>query len=324
MSFANFDGKAQHNVRPKYRRAELLENGIREPHELDDSIMRNAAGEIDPELVAAESYVLSGFVIEQMWHDMKIRPYFLSKADSPRIPLGKNFWSDFGKHYEEIDWAATRRFNLGIMDLLDKLNRVKTGESWNLTFDEKMLLRWHYIKSLLVGKEWSGSPSTKDFIGIYTRLARAATERFVTQLGKEPSRAEYEHILKDPSFQGMMTQMMMNSRSALDVVLIELENREKPALGMGWDASHAFNPDCFEIIEKPDGPILQPDKKLFDDLRSNAAEYVAHIKEIRQESGKALRCPVVYTPIFTEMCDWMRHEFSHHYLDQKYSIQDQS
>lgn len=322
-SFANFDGKGMHDLRPKYRREEIVEKGIPDQLELDESLLKNDAGEIDPELVAVETYTMHGFVLEQMWDDMRMRPNLLSKTDDPRIPIGEHFWQDFVDKYCDFDWAAVQRFQLGKKDVLDKV-RAKIDshdENWNLSRDEKNLLRWHYLTSLY-SEKGSTSPSTSQFIGIYAHLARVAGDTFQKEFKREPEREEYEHMLADPSFQAMMTQMMMNSHLALNWVVAYLIGVEEATAGVDeihTNMSRAYHLDCFKVLMRSDGPILQPNKEFFEGMRDALTKWINEQKRLTKQPAKAMRCPVVYTPTFKEMCDWMYHEFSHHYLDQKYA-----
>lgn len=321
MNFAGFDGKGMHDLRPKHRRQEVLSKGIPDGMEFDNSMLKNEKGEIDQALVMAESYAFSGFVIEQMWADVKIRPDILSGKDDSRIPFKKDFWQKFYDRYEAVDAQARMRFSVEISRILDKIEDAYSSNTpSDLNQDEKNIVRWHYINALLLDRQGS-LPSMIGFIAGYAQLARVARDRFGEQFGREPERGEYAHMLLHPSFQGILTQMMTNSRGADVFLQAQFQGYKKiprDLKRLSTNMSRRYAPDCFDIKTQADGPVLQPNAEVVEELRQLSSEWVAWFNKQSGQNPKVLRCPVIYTPIFKEMCDWMYHEFAHHYLDQKY------
>jgi hypothetical protein len=261
----------------------------------------------------AESFALSGLVIEQMWDDLKNREGTYSKADTPRVPLDKDFWKNFADRYIALeqpvkDALMARGENI--------FNREK--ETWST--EDKLLARYFYLQFIRIDNKFqkkAGRPSFIDLFSIYTRLARVAGERFQQQFDREATREEYEHMVGDESFGNMMLQLMMNSRDALMPVFSRLEGHtEMPNTD---DTSRKFVPEGFVIQQTSAGPILQPNEETMDLLRQGIQTVIKRFAEEGKKTSQVLRCPVLYTGKFTEMNDWLRQEFAHHYLDQKYS-----
>lgn len=305
--FANLGGK-EFDRRPLDRRRQILNEGITPEVAVDDSMFRDETGEINKELLVAESYAFSGFIIEKMWDDLKSRETAFSNSDTDRIPVTETFWKDFADKYIEL--AQTTKTTL-----TDEAKVIfsKPKEEW--TSDETLVARYFMVQLVNPDNHGIGAPSFIDLISIYTRLARVAEEKFSSDFKREPTRAEYTHLLADSSFQKMMEQMMMNNRQTGISLFAALEGTATPDTD---DTSRSFKAPIFEIYQNETGPCLRPKEQLMDLYRHLMQEHFAQLRESNKKIQPVFRCPVIYTAKLKEMCDWLLHEFTFHYLDQKY------
>ncbi|MES2966186.1 MAG: hypothetical protein V4668_00190 [Patescibacteria group bacterium] len=305
--FANLGGNG-FDRRPLERRRQVLTEGITPEAAVDDSMFRDETGEINKELLAAESYAFSGLIIEKMWDDLKGRETTYSNNDSVRIPLTETFWKDFADTY--ITLAQTTKETL-----LEeaKIIFAKPKEEW--TSDETLVARYFMVQ--FVNKDITnlGAPSFIDLISIYTRLAKVAEEKFFETNKREPSRDELVHVLSDSSFQKMMEQLMMNNRQTGVSLFAALEGTATPDTD---DTSRSFKTNIFEIYQSDTGPCLRPKEQFMNRYRHVMKEHLARLKESNKDIQPVLRCPVIYTGKLKEMCDWLLHEFTFQYVDQKY------
>jgi hypothetical protein len=305
--FAHLDSEKP-NMGPLKRRMEVKREGLAPEAMLDDSKFRDADGNLDQTLLAIESYCFSGFMIEMLWEDMKKMPDTYSVADTPRIPIDENFWKNFADRYIAHEGPLKQA-------LSDRCQAILARPEESLNLDERMMVHWFWVKHLQ--GEQLGVPSFTDLFSIYTRLARVANEKFKEDFGHEPSREEYTHMLTHESFRQIMEQLMMNSRFGLHPVMGLMEgNGIMPNTD---DTSRIFTTEFFEIRMVDGKPILAPKEEQIQKYRAAVAIFVQKIKEKGQNAGLVLRCPVIYTGKFKEMVDWLNGEFTHHYLDQKYS-----
>ena len=308
--FSGLDGKAP-DMRPLARRQEILAEGISQEGLLNEALLKNEQGVFDEELMAVESYALSGLIIERMWDDFKSRPETYSTPDTPRVLLDETFWKNFTDRYISLEQSVKD----AVMERGDVALRTPIEIQ---SAEDRLFARYFVLQMKRVDagfQERLGRPSFIDFFSIYMRLARAAGETYAAQCGHEPSRMEYEHMLSDTSFQGMMLQMMMNTREALGVVMARLEG----TIGFNTnDTSRKFLTDDFVIQQKETGPVLQPNEETLQMIRDGIQVVMKKYMEQGKKIPQVLRCPVMDTGKFGEMCDWLRHEINHHYFDQKY------
>jgi hypothetical protein len=301
--FSGLDGKGFDN-RPITRRKEATAQTLTVESVFDLAAFTKEDGSFDNELVAVERYAFSSFLIEAMWENLKQREMHTSTEGSPVIPIGEDFWKQFADHYIQIVQEEK--------DVLDKnaeLSLKKSGK--DMTFTELATLRYMYLVKATTGER--GLPSFIDFISIYTRLARVVEELG----GEQMTREQFEQALAHSSFRNMMLEMMMNSRDAGLYQLSVLEGQR--GIPDTDDTSRKFNSSLFSVegdVETGDFHIA-PDS----DMHARVKQYVNDLFKMKQADGTAppvFRCPVIYTGTFTEMCDWMRHEFTHHYLNQRF------
>ncbi len=309
--FGGLDGRMP-DMRPLARRREILGEGIPQDKVFDEGLFRNEQGELDEGLMQIESYTLSGLIIERMWDDLKSRADTYSTPEAPRIPLDGSFWKNFADRYIALEQPVKD----AVMDRGDQAIRTPPEHQ---TDEDALFARYFFLQMKQIDggfQQKLGRPSFIDFFSIYTRLARAAGERYAVQFGHEPALKEYEHMLAHPSFQGMMLQMMMNTRESLGAVIKKLEGNEVFDTN---DTSRKFLPDDFVIEEKETGPVLQPNEETMQLLRESIQTTMKKYMEEGKKAPQVLRCPVMDTGKFGEMCDWMRGEIKHHYFDQKYA-----
>lgn len=307
--FSGFD-RLPFDQRPLEKRKQLLKEGLAEAALLDESLIRNADGELDQDAITVEAYTLASVIIENMWKHFRDEPGTYSTPESNRLPLTDTFWKDFADHYITVIGVEKQR-------VYNESEKAFTDPAVTPTQADMAAGRYMYIKILETGEP--GLPSFIDFVSIYTRLARAIEEAHVQQTGEVPSRAAYEQALKNTSLHNMMAEMMLNSRDASLYLMTLLEGKGVNA--NTDDTSRSFDPKWFTLEgDVTEGTLaLVPRAEIFEKIKPLIADLV----QKRRISGSATaikRCPVIYTGLFKEMCEWMNHEFTHHYLDQKYPV----
>ncbi|MDA8597195.1 hypothetical protein N9L26_02555 [Candidatus Pacebacteria bacterium] len=297
--------------RPLEMRKQILQEGLSQANLMDESLVRNEDGELDKDALEVEAYTLASVVIENMWQNLREHPDTFSTPESERLPITEDFWKEFADHYIEITQAEKDRTFASSQEAF-------FNEDIEPTQADMAAARYMYVKMLDI--EQLGLPSFIDFISIYTRLARAIEETSVIQTGVLPTREEYELALANTSLHNMMAEMMLNSRDATFYLITALEGTGKN--GNTDDTSRSFDPRWFEFAgNAEDGSLsLVPKPEVFAKVKPLIAEAT---EQHRQKNSPAAvkRCPVIYTGLFKEMCQWMNHEFTHQYLDQRYPMQ---
>jgi hypothetical protein len=303
--FSELDGKRFDN-RPLIRRKETFTQLFTADSAVDLSAFVKEDGSFDDDLVAVERYSLASFLIEAMWENLKRQLEAYSTEKTLKIPISEDFWRQFADYY--VDVVQEEK------DALYKNAEASVNKpEEEMTFTELVTLRYMYLVKMSTGE--GGLPSFTDFISIYTRLARVIQELG----GEQITREQYEQALGHPSFRNMMLEMMMNSRDAGLLQMSVLEGqRSMPDTD---DTSRKFDSSLFVTggTEEAGDFHVVPDPK----ISARMKQYIQELFKKKQAEGTApsvFRCPVIYTGTFTEMCDWMRHEFTHHYLDQKFGV----
>jgi hypothetical protein len=297
--------------RPLEARKQLLQEGLLEAKLIDESLIRNEDGILNKDALEVEAYTLASVVIENMWQNLREHPGTFSSSESEQLPITDNFWKEFADHYIKITQAEKQR-------TYDSSERAFTNADVKPTQADMAAARYMFVKQLDIGQ--LGLPSFIDFISIYTRLARAIEETAVAQNGKLPTREEYEQALENTSLHNMMAEMMLNSRDATFCLITVLEGTEKN--GNTDDTSRSFDPKWFTLVGTvEDGSLsLVPKPELFVKIKPIIANAVEKHRTNNSPSS-VKRCPVIYTGLFKEMCQWMNQEFTHHYLEQRYPKQ---
>lgn len=298
--------------RPLEARKRLLQEGLSTANLIDESLIRNEDGELDKDALAVEAYTLASVVIENMWQNLKEHPDTFSTPDSQRLPITDDFWKEFADHYIKITQAEKDR-------TYRSAEKAFTTEDADPTQADIVAARYMYVKSLEIGQV--GLPSFIDFVSIYTRLARAIEETSIKQTGELPTREEYEQSLANTSIHNMMAEMMLNSRDATFHLITALEGTGTN--GDTDDTSRSFDAKWFEFAGDVDEGTLALVPK--QEVLVKVKPLIADIMEKRRATSSpssVKRCPVIYTGLFKEMCQWMTHEFTHHYLEQKYPRQE--
>jgi len=294
--------------RPLERRKQLLQEGLHEANLMDESLVRDEDGELNKDALAVEAYTLASIVIENMWQNLRDQPEIFSTNESERLPITDDFWKEFADHYIEITQAEKDR-------AFESSKEAFTNEDIEPTPADMAAARYMYVKMLDI--EQLGLPSFIDFISIYTRLARAIEETSVAQTSELPTREEYEQALANTSVHNMMAEMMLNSRDATFYLITALEGTGQN--GNTDDTSRSFDPKWFEFSGNvEEGTFsLVPKPEVFAKVKPLIADAVEKHRSDNSPSS-VKRCPVIYTGLFKEMCQWMNHEFTHHYLDKQY------
>ena len=307
--FSGLDAAGFDN-RPLKMRKEIVHSPFTVDSIFDTSAFTREDGSLDAEALSVERYALASFLIEAMWKNLQTQSETFTTHAAARIPITADFWKLFADHYIAVIQEQK--------DVLYKKAETSVQESEaDIDFVELATMRYMYIIKLQTGE--TGLPSFIDFISIYTRLARV-----VDELGGESvSREHYEQALSHPSFRNMMLEMMMNSRDAGMFQLSALEG------------NHAM-PDTDDTTRKFDSTLFTPSGRVEDgdyhiepdpEIAARLKSYLNELFRKKQADGVApsvFRCPVIYTGIFNEMCEWMRHEFSHHYIEQRFGQEEGS
>ena len=311
-----FDGKLA-DPNPLKRFKEIKREGLPHLEVLNEANLRNENGDLTKESLSSESYSLSAFIIEQMWEELKKREGTYSDEDTPRVPLDDDFWKNFADRYVDLEVPVVNW-------IFSKFKDLANREIESLSLEEKLIFRFYAVNIILMEegfREDIFTPSFVAFFSLYTRLARVAEERFYEQYNREITRKEFEHLISDSSFRNIMLDLMTNSRTAtLHAVGILEGNKLSENLE---DTSRSFVANDFVIKEKGNGPILQVSEELVAEVHKSVKDLIENQKQKGKDTPQVLRCPVIYTDKFKEMCEWMNHEFTHHYLEQKYPF-DQS
>jgi len=305
--FSGFD-RQPFDQRPLESRKRLLQERLVAANLMDESLVRDENGDLDKDALEVEAYTLASVVIENMWCNLREHPDTFSSPDDERLPITDDFWKEFADHYIDITQAEKDR-------TFDSSKEAFTNDDIEPTQADMAAARYMFIKQLDIGE--LGLPSFIDFVSIYTRLARAIEETQTIQSNESLTRAAYEQALANTSLHNMMAEMMLNSRQATFYLITTLEGTGEQ--GNTDDTSRSFDPKWFEFSGSvEDGTFaLVPKPEVFAKVKDLLADLVEKTRS--EDTPSAVkRCPVIYTGLFKEMCQWMNHEFKHQYLDQRY------
>lgn len=297
--------------RPLEARKRLRTEGLSIADVFDESLFRDENGELNKDAIVVETYTLASIIIENMWQNLKKHPDTFSTPESPRLPITDEFWKEFADHYIRIAQAERDRTYASVL-------KAFSDKGAEPTQADIVAARYIHVKKLEIGRP--GLPSFLDFVSIYTRLARAIEETSMRQNGTLPTREEYELALTNTSLHDMMAEMMLNSRDASLHLLTILEGTD--ASGNPEDTSRSFDSQWFRLVGSLDDSTLAlvPKPEVFAQAKPLIADALKKLRDDNSPSS-VKRCPVIYTGLFKEMCQWMNHEFTHHYLEQKYPRQ---
>ncbi len=304
--FTEFDAKP-HNKGINKRRLEIISGGLK-GKAFDQDFLKDENGELDPNSLESESYTLSTFIIEKIWRGIKSDIANNPIDKKKRIPLDKDFWSNFVNQLKLIEEEYQSRLLRQAIEIQEK-----DPASW--AREETIIVRWFYIQNLK-GSEGFDVPSFRDLFTIYIKMARVAEACSQEQLGRTLTKEEYIQILKDPSFNTMMLQMMMNSRDAMKPIISLLE-KDNPTPDLN-NPDGVWSTKFFKLTEDEESLKMGPNEELLQKLRETTQRFFRKLEEQGRKTPQVLRCPVLPTGLFNEMCEWMYQEFNHQYLDQKY------
>lgn len=257
-----------------------------------------------------ESFAIAGHIIEKEWEGI------LNKDEEEvlgeRIPLDEEFWIHFEKKYIEL--ARTEQ-----QAMWDKAHATseKMMREEPLDREEQILMRYSFLNMNREEGKGLGFPSFTDLILLYGRFAEVAPKVFKKVTGLEPSEEEYEHMLQDPSFQLLMTQLMNNNQAPSIAIAYRLLHFPEGVQENFEDPVATMTPDEFIIEYNETGPML----KISPEFIAQAHVDTAVSPRAKDPSLVIRRCPVLYTGKFKEMCAWMQTLVKYHYIDQKYSKQ---
>ncbi len=302
--FSGLDAKT-FDKRPLQERKRLHDSFLNADNLLDVSTISHEDGEIDKGLLAVERYTYASVIIEDMWKSAKESGALGHDESIEPIALNEDFW----KNFTELCIATLEKVR---NDYYAGVEHVLKNESENLAFSDLATMRHMYLAKLETGQ--LGRVSFDDLVVIYTRLARV-----VERLGGEDhiTQVHYEQALSHPTFRNMMLEMMTNSREAGLYMSLFIDKGGK--IVDLEDTSGSFDEQHFIVagdVETGDFHITPNPETV-----GKAKNHIMELFRKKQAEGTApavFRCPVIYTGLFQEMCDWMRHEFTHHYLDQRF------
>lgn len=298
--FANL-AETSHDRRPLERRRELLNETFANAKVDDFSNLYSEDGVLNEELRLAESYALSGIVIERLWSQLK--DLRLAESTSEKLQWNADFW----KNFADAHMLLEQPLKAGLLETCREVARKPVEER---SSDDNLLIRYFCLQTLTMGDtKQFGVPSFIDFISIYTRLAKVVNELGIGKMGRQLTLEEFSQILSNPSFQEIMEQMMMNNRQVLIPVFGVLEGNTSPNTD---DTSRSFKNGFFELTNNESELKLVPKPELIEVLRIAYKDLLSKWTE----SGSAqpvLRCPVIYLGIMKEMCKWLHDEMMVHY-----------
>jgi hypothetical protein len=228
-------------------------------------------------------------------HDQSIEP----------IAINVDFWKNFTEHC--ITTLEKVR-----NDYYASVEHVLKSESEKLEFSDLATMRHMYLTKLETGQ--LGRVSFDDLVVIYARLAKVV-ERLAGE--EQLTQVHFEQALSHPAFRNMMLEMMMNSRDAGLYMSLFIDKGGRSADLV--DTAGSFDERHFVTggsIETGDFHIT-PNPETVGRVKNHIME-IFRKKQAEGTAPAVFRCPVIYTGLFQEMCDWMQQEFSHHYLDQRF------
>jgi hypothetical protein len=301
--FSGLDAKPFDN-RPLLEKKKMPNSWLTPETIFDVSNISHENGEIDPELLAVERYTYASVIIEEIWKQARESSALEHDETAGLIPLGEGFWQKFADQSISILEKIRDSYYA-------KVERTLKEDSENLTFGDLATMRHMYLSKLDTGK--LGQVSFDDFVVIYTRLARVVDELG----GVDMTREQFEGALDHDSFRNMMLEMMMNSREAGVRMALFIDKGNTYA--DLEDTAGSFDSRHFVAASDSESGsfYITPNQETV----GKAKLYIMELFRKKQAEGSApsvFRCPVIYTGLFQEMCDWMKCEFKHHYLDQRY------
>ena len=291
--------------RPLQERKRLHDSFLNADNLLDVSSISHEDGEIDRDLLAVERYTYASVVIENMWKQAKETGALDHDQSIEPIVLNEDFWKNFTEHCIANLEKVRNDYYAGV-------EQVLKNESEKLAFSDLATMRHMYLSKLETGQ--LGRVSFDDLVVIYARLAKMV-EKLVGE--EQLTQEHFEQALSHPTFRNMMLEMMMNSRDAGLYMSLFIDKGGK-IVDLD-DPAGSFDERYFIMTGNVEGGDfhIAPNPETVVKIKNHIMELFRK-KQTEGTAPAVFRCPVIYTGLFQEMCDWMQHEFTQHYLDQKF------
>jgi len=253
----------------------------------------------------AESYAVASFVIEKFWD------YLKDKLSTQEVELNQSPEGD----------TSAKRFVSALNEAVDSYrdeffddfrDSLKGKQDEDISKTDALTLRYFQMKKEETGR--LGFPSMKDLVTMVGRMGDVVPKVYERDIGHPPSDEELFKALEHPSLKRLFMEMMTNSRSVVNTILIRLEGGKDTNLD---DYTREFDPKYFKMEESNGNKhvVFRPEvTRWFRDVWAQVAENRANEGIV---SPKALQCPVLYTGKFVEMYDWVAREFQEFYKAEK-------
>lgn len=253
-----------------------------------------------------ESYATASFVIEQFWEMLQcddlegfratVREHLTTVA--PTIP-------EIAAALRPAIQQKQHQFITAFIE------RVRPGES--VSTEDALFMRYVENSQKRISSEGLPFPSMLDLPALYARWLVVSEKVYERDLGSVPAREELFTVVDTPQTKRLLMEVMTNSRSVANFILVILENEGKPYADLD-DPNGTFDPGRFSLQTSEKGARYV---SVRPDIVERIVTSFGHAAVTRAEAGKepfrALQCPVLYTGTFSDMFDWTAARFKEFY-----------